>query len=316
MRERRLTWHDPGVCQLGQSTPREKCMEDRIQDRRVDRRRLLRRAGTVAAGVAGAGVAGAVVAPPAQAGVDDIFTGTTAEIPGATFVNTHVGDDEGWVTVGPQLKLEPAGEILDPAAPNGSVAMDADGYIWVAANGYRDFVHTTANSNLTVPVTPSRATDTGTTQRSAFINASTALTGNYLKAKTWAYLDLTNFVAWGTGAFITLQAVTPATAGYISVGPFVGETTLKPNWSNLNFGTGASVSGMTFTGIGGDGETYPSDLIAIYSSVQVRLIVDITAFVVDSRGRVNPAISSAGFAASGPSFYEKRLAQIAKQRQA
>jgi len=290
-------------------------MEDKIQDRRVDRRRLLRRAGTVAAGVAGAGVAGAVVATPAQAGASDIFTGGTATEPGATFVNTFVGDDEGWVTTGPQFKFAQSGEILAPNAPDGSVAMDTDGYICVASNGFRDFVHTTANSNLTVPITPTRATDTGTTQRSAFINASTAITGNYLKAKTWAYLDLTNYVQWGTGTFITLQAVTPATAGYISVGPFVGETTAKPNWSNLNFGTGSSVSGMTFTGIGGDGDLYPSDVISIYSSVQVRLIVDITAFVVDSRGRVNPLISGGGFAASEPSFFEKRQAQIAKQRQ-
>jgi hypothetical protein len=289
-------------------------------DQTIGRRRLLRRAGTVAAGVAGAGVVSAVAATPAQA-ASGSFDSASATTPAVKVSNTSLDANGG---AGPQLAFTPTGSFIDPQAPVGSVSMDTDGFIWVrdagiGADAATNFVHTTANSNLTVAIAPVRALDTGTAPgRARVLNQENINAAGQLMAKKWIHLDLSGseLVNYGFAVLGGIIAVTPSLAGYLTVVPYGSVNYgVAPITSNLNYVKGVSITNSVFVGLGGDLDLdtpLPTDVISIYSLVATRVIFDVSGFVVDSYGRV-PALSTlAQGARKGVSFAEKRRQDIAK----
>ena len=282
--------------------------EESLVERSVDRRKLLRRAGTVAAGVAGAGVASAVVASPAQAtdgsailqGQKNTGTSTGIETNQASAASltlsnlaTAAPDADGLVKAGPSLLLTPRGDYIDDTNP-GALGMSEDGTIWAAtAPGYSDFLHTTSNSNLTVPVVPQRVFDTrDASNRGRIVSGSLDSSGRVLAGGTIT-VDLSDYVFLGDVVFGNLTAVQPVKDGYATIYP-TGMS--KPAPSSLNYTPNLfALSNAVLSGIGWD-DVY-SDLVSIYVHQTTHLILDVSAFAVRNPAQVNPNISI-GFGAA------------------
>jgi hypothetical protein len=287
-------------------------VDEDIQHRTVNRRRLLRRAGTVAAGVAGAGVVSTVVATPAMA-ASGTFDSNSLSAAAVTATNTATTSEGGVLTAGPHLRLIPTvgTEGIASAAPVGSIATDESGTIWtVVQGGDRHFIHTTQNSNLTVPIAPFRALDTrgGGVGISRIVNPSGNIVSGRLKAGKWVHLDLTGLVNFGEGVFGVLQIVQPVAGGFASVVPFGAvDYNLPPATSNVLYGTNQNVTTLVFSGLGLNSITR-TDVISLYSFADAKVIFDVNGFVVDSPGRVPSAGVSGAFSAA-------RRAQIAQHAQ-
>ena len=281
--------------------------EESLVERSVDRRKLLRRAGTVAAGVAGAGVASAVVASPAQAtdgsailqGQKNTGTSTGIETNEAsaaslTLTNTAVVDSGGYSKAGPSLLLTPNGDYVDESTP-GSIGMAGDGKIWtVTEQNWSEYLHSTANSNVTVPIIPQRVFDTRyADSRSRIISGSLDSSGRVLGGGTIT-VDLGDYVAGGDVVFGNLTAVQPTVDGYATVYPAGWG---KPEPSSLNYMSSLfALSNAVLSGIGWDADH--SDLVSIYVHRTTHLILDVSAFAVRSPGQINPDIII-GFGATG-----------------
>ncbi|WP_213453577.1 hypothetical protein [Rhizomonospora bruguierae] len=291
----------------------------------IGRRRLLRRAGTVAAGVAGAGVVGAVAATPAQAATPSTFTSTQMGTPAVKVENTTpVVTEEGFKAAGPQFAFTPTGTSLSKQAPLGSLSMDTSGNIWVrdrmaaGPNAEVNFLHTTRSSNLFMPMTPVRLLDTrNAAGRASVINPTNIDTSGRVKAKSWIHVDVSGLVNYGLAMIGNLVAVTPATAGFLSVVPWVtGIDSTTPGTSSLNFTAGVTIANGITVALGGDNDPetpYTSDVISIYAQTACQIVFDVSGFVVDSYSRVLPTgRAGAGLAANSGSFAEQRRAFIAK----
>ncbi|MEH1123449.1 hypothetical protein [Micromonospora sp. CPCC 206061] len=277
----------------------------------VDRRRLLRRAGTVAAGVAGAGVAGAVAATPAQAapgqpvlqgqnnnvGTNVPSTGIQAsspELPTLALYNPNETPVEGGTAAGPALQLVPHGDWLNDDAPAGSLAADGLGLPWVSVQ-YPGFtfshaVHSTFNSNTTVPVTPTRAIDTrNTAGRARILNAAGNLdSAGRLIAGRSVNIDLSDLAFFPNAVLLNATVTGQGAAGFLTVWAY---NTTRPGVSSVNYSPGQNLSNFVFSASGWDDTSVASGL-SVFTSQTTHFLLDIVAFVV-SDGAVNPNITSA-----------------------
>jgi hypothetical protein len=275
---------------------------------------LLRRAGTVAAGVAGAGVVAAAAAAPAEAAPGDpVLLGQEGD--GGTATTTIANGNLTQPTLalgnravvggeaGPALQLTPAGALLSPGAPTGSVSADETGTLWssVQFGGEQGvaFVYTNAVASMLVPLLdPQRVVDTRSAAgRVNIINANGNLDGSgRLIAGRTIHVNLGNYVFFGLGMLGNLAVANATVAGFGTIYPFGSP---RPVASSINYGTGIASNFYT-VGLGWDpSDGDPSDAVSIFSQQTVHIILDVTGFIVGSYDQILVGATASAAAADG-----------------
>lgn len=282
--------------------------------RSVNRRRLLRKAGTMAAGVAGAGVVGAVAAAsPASANNGDslvlgsttnaqtsstVLTNTTGtgpalQIDNQTVTSQVIGGQTLNVASAP-LTLVPHGDTV-ATDTLGNIGMSADGTIWAVdavdtsttpASNISDYLYTTGNAMMTIPVSPFRVLST-TDQVGQVLNASGNIYQGRLLGNHSINIDLTPWVNYGYGVIGNLTTYNAASPGYLTVYPY-GAT--KPSVSNVDYNTSPKAMTGAFICSLGVVDGKHTSVLTIYANTTVWIMLDIQGFIVGFPGQVNPSV--------------------------
>ena len=261
----------------------------------VDRRSLLRTGGAaVAAGVAGLAVMDTITAKSAQAAIngpvlmsqtnDAVTTSTTltSSSASATFICSNTGNAAPF-----NLTTVPTPETGD-AFHNGDL-VNFDGNLYYTDGDFGvGFVYTEYTANQLVPIAPQRVLDTRTVAgRAHILNPSGNLdAGGRLLANHSIEVTLASLEVAATAAFCNLTAVSPVSAGFLTLWP--GGT--RPSTSSVNYAKGAfATANFAVTG------TSATDTVFIYAYATTHVLLDITAFAVGTAGQINvPLASPAG----------------------
>jgi hypothetical protein len=304
--------------------------QDEPAEQGVNRRKMLRRASAVIAGGAAVSVAGAVAATPAYAadgspviqGADNNGTNPTGVSvsdktrPTVALENTGADTVNGLIASGPSLQLKPNGNLISPNAPVGSVSAATDSNLWLSGGPTfgPQFVYSSLNSNMLVPIQPQRVIDS----RDPALRRRVATPNSFdaqgrLVARKEIVIDLADFADGATAVFGNVTAVNASADGFAQVYPF--GTPRPTSFSNLNFTDKLlALSNSFVTGVGFfvDANNQFHDAITVYVHVSTHLIIDIVAFQAFGWGAVNQAIWPTAATTASPAGPHNGVAAQAK----
>jgi|GEM_PF-497562 len=130
---------------------------------------------------------------------------------------------------------------------------------------------TTLQSSL-VSVDPARLIDTRTGENNVTTDGEDEGAGR-IDAGTEVELKVTergNVSSDADAVQLNIGVITPSDSGFVTVYPCGAD---RPQASNINFDSGATVSNAVFSGVGDDGA------VCIYTSAEAHLIADVTSYV-------------------------------------
>jgi hypothetical protein len=276
----------------------------------VERRALLRTGGAaVAAGVAGLTAVEMVTASSAQAASGDpLLMGRTDNTAGTdpTSLTSAATTSPTFTLANTAAGVAPL-RLAEKATPDNADALDSgdlvnfDGHLYYTDRDFGvGFVYTEYTSSQLVPITPQRILDTRTVAgRSHITNPSGNLdSAGRLRAGKTIVISMGGLVVAAVAAYCNLTAVTPSTAGYLTL--WAGGT--RPPTSSINYAAGAVIANFAVTG------TSATDTVSIFSYATSHVLLDVAAFAVGNAGQVTAAVS----AIAGPNQTSQRLAARAR----
>jgi hypothetical protein len=279
--------------------------EQSPHDGGFNRRALLRGGGAVvAASVAAlavnAGDARAAAGDPVVAGqANDAGTAETSLTSAATTSTLAVANTGDHA---PLTLTQQDFAAFTPAAGGELENLDGDLYYTVDFGGQPvpGLVFTEFTANQVVTITPQRVLDTRSSGgRANILNPAGNLdsTGRLLGGRT-IEIDLSGLEFAAASALCNLTAVSPLTAGYMTL--FPGGT--KPATSSINFAKGAVIANFAVTGTSG------TDTVSLFSNTTSHVLLDITGFNVGSPSQINPTVLGAAATSAG----KRQLAERSK----
>lgn len=264
----------------------------------LDRRALLRRGGAaVVAGVAGVAAVQALTQSGAQAAAGAPAVLGAANDADATVTSITSSNADATLRLANTGAGAPLNLVSNPAGAPGSLgggdlANFGGDLVYATTFGtgasavtIPGAVYTTYNASQTVAITPQRALDTRNAAQRANIVGGTALepSGRIPSGGT-IEVDLGVYVSLGLGVFLNVTVTGASQAGFVTVYP--GGT--RPGTSTVNYGVNQIVANSAVLALSA------TDTISIYALRAVHVIIDVTAFTVETSADVTPSILPTG----------------------